>query len=51
MIQAITNVQIGLKYDSSTLILHPTYDYSSFSVIAELLIGYLRPGRPIAMMM
>ena len=53
MILAITNRQVGLKYVhalcSSLLQRHSARN--RISVITELIIGYMLPGRPVAMMM
>ena len=55
MIQAITNQQVGLKYVFSCICdyLRTSFTESHvvYSVIAELIVGYLLPGKPIAMMM
>lgn len=50
MIQAITNRQIGLKSVESLPRLIPAHKYAG-SVITELLVGFILPGRPVAMMM
>ena len=52
MIQAITNRQVGLKcvYYSMLRAVSSTLT-RTFSVITELIVGFLIPGRPIAMMM
>ncbi|OJT15535.1 Sexual differentiation process protein isp4 [Trametes pubescens] len=52
MIQAVTNRQVGLKYVARPR--HPpstTYQSPPPSVITELIVGYMLPGRPLAMMM
>ena len=51
IIQAITNQQIGLKYVPLSILtdFSPKLTFSS-SVITELIVGYMLPGRPIAMM-
>ena len=48
MIQAVTNQSIGLKYVGDRL-RHLRYSRRC-SVIAELLGGFLVPGRPVALM-
>jgi hypothetical protein len=50
MIQAVTNRQVGLK----SVVIVPfafIHTQSFHSVISELLIGLMLPGRPIAMML
>jgi hypothetical protein len=50
MILAVTNRQVGLKY----VVSYDSYRWSAnnlFSVVSELIIGYMLPGRPVAMMM
>ena len=49
MIQAITNRQVGLK--GVLLVNASRVSNSCFSVITELIVVYMLPGRPIAMMM
>jgi hypothetical protein len=54
MIQAITNLQVGLKCVSRSTFVKQSQRISTFfirSVITELIIGYVLPGKPIAMML
>jgi hypothetical protein len=53
-IQAITNLQVGLKCVSRSDFVMQSQRISAFfirSVITELMIGYVLPGKPIAMML
>lgn len=50
MIQAITNRQIGLKLAFSPYFAIDDAHRLS-SVISELIVGFMLPGRPIALMM
>lgn len=50
MIQAVTNRQVGLKYVFS-IRFEDRYAHRDGSVISELVVGYMLPGKPIAMMM
>jgi hypothetical protein len=51
MIQAITNQQVGLKYVFYFNLFRIKKLTVLLSVITELIIGYMLPGKPIAMMM
>ncbi len=52
MIQAITNRQVGLKCVYYSMLRAVSSILTrTFSVITELIVGFLIPGRPIAMMM
>jgi hypothetical protein len=55
MIQAITNRQIGLKYVLLPLVFGSRMTLltgaGTSSVITELIVGFMLPGKPNAMMM
>ncbi|OSD07751.1 small oligopeptide transporter [Trametes coccinea BRFM310] len=51
MIQAVTNRQVGLKYVDARYTLGSPLLTFACSVITELIVGYMLPGRPVAMMM